>query len=154
MSTTDLIAAIEYETMVFGRHLSGLPGRSRRSKGVLDESAYTLLSLLHVGQPCSIGELSTITGLDVSTLNRQTAALVRSGYAERIADPNGGIARKFVLTDEGLSALKEEQQASRTALAAVVHDWSTEDQETLSSLLRRLNQGIEKRSGRTWPRPQ
>lgn len=49
----------------------------------------------------SIGQLSDAFGLDASTLNRQTAAMLRGNLVERIADPDGGIARKFRITAEG-----------------------------------------------------
>lgn len=151
--TTDPISVIEYETMVFGRHLSVLPGRTRRSRGVLDQSAYTLLNLLQAAGPRSIGELSAVTGLDASTLNRQTAALARDDLAERIPDPEGGVARKFSITTLGVQMLREEREASREALRGLMDDWDESDRETLGDLLGRLNRAIEDRSGRPWPRP-
>lgn len=151
---TDPIATIEYEAMVFGRHLARFPGRNRRSTGALDQSAYTLLSLLQANGPATISELGTITGLDASTLNRQTAALLRDGYAERIPDPAGGIARKFQTTEHGELTVNEERRASRGALAHVTDDWNETDRAAFARLLRRLNQSIERSSGRTWPRPR
>lgn len=147
------IARIEYESLVFSRHQSELSGRSRRTHGVLDQSAYTLLTLLEAGGPASIGELSAITGLDASTLNRQTAALLRDGYAERIPDPEGGMARKFRMTPAGRSAAAEERQGSRRGLQSLLADWSPQDREAFGELLGRFNRSIEDRSGRAWPRP-
>ncbi len=149
----DPVAAVEYEAMVFGRHLSELPGRSRRRRGVLDASAYTLLAILRAAGPASIGQLSAITGLDASTLNRQTAALLREGYAERIPDPDGGMARKFRGTAEGERVFEEERSASREAIASLTADWDEADRAALGALLGRLNRVIEERSGHTWPRP-
>ena len=150
MGDSDAIRTIEYETTIWMRHVAGL---TRRSRGVLDQSAYTLLNLLQVGGPMSIGELGGITRLEVSTLNRQTAALVRNGYAERRPDPDGGMARKFALTDAGERALGDEREASRAAIGRIVADWSPEDQQSLAVLLSRFNHEIETRHGRTWPRP-
>jgi DNA-binding MarR family transcriptional regulator len=149
---TDPIAAIEYEALLFSRHLAGLPGRTRRRGGLLDQSAYTLLSLLEVGGPASIGDLNAITGLDVSTLNRQTAALLREGFAERFANPEGGIARLFRPTHRGRQILQEEREASRGALEAITSDWDEEERAAFASALERLNREIERRSGRSWPR--
>ncbi|MFC4429428.1 MarR family winged helix-turn-helix transcriptional regulator [Citricoccus alkalitolerans] len=146
------IASIEYESLVFSRHQSEMSGRSRRTGGVLDQSAYTLLTLLQAGGPASIGELSAITGLDASTLNRQTAALLRDGHAERIPDPDGGMARKFRLTPAGESAVDEERRGSRAVLQDLLEQWSQQDRETFATLLGRFNRSIEDRSGRTWPR--
>lgn len=149
----DAIAAIEYESLVFSRHLAELPGRARRAGGVLDQSAYTLLSILEVGGPASIGDLVTITGLDASTLNRQTAALLRAGYADRIPDPDGGVARKFRITEHGERVLGEERRASRRVLTESIADWDDVDRERFAALLTRLNRAVEARSGRSWPRP-
>ncbi|GAB3476106.1 MarR family winged helix-turn-helix transcriptional regulator [Nocardiopsis coralliicola] len=151
--TADPIPVIEYEAMVFGRHLASLPAGTRRRGGVLDQSAYTLLSLLQASGPASIGDLGAVTGLDASTLHRQTTGLVRSGYAERIADPEGGRARKFRLSSEGERVLTEERRASRAALTQVTSDWTDEDRSALADLLSKFNRSIEARSGRTWPRP-
>ncbi len=151
---TSPINRIEYEAMLFGRHLVMLPtGRSRRKGGRLDQSAYTLLSLLDAGGPASLSELAVATGLDVSTLNRQTAALRRAGLAERFEDPEGGQARKLRLSDDGRQVLTEEREASQALLADLLADWPEQDRTDLAELLGRYNRVIEDRSGRHWPRP-
>ncbi|GAB3808392.1 MarR family winged helix-turn-helix transcriptional regulator [Humibacter antri] len=151
--SVDDVASIEYESMVFSRHLAALSGRARRKSGVLDQSAYTLLSLLQAGGPASIGELGAITGLDASTLNRQTAALLRDGFAERIPNPDGGTARKFRVSGAGEHALNEEREASRTAVAQITAAWSEGDRAAFAKLLGLFNIGTEMRTGRVWPRP-
>jgi DNA-binding MarR family transcriptional regulator len=149
----DAISILEYEGMLFRRHLIDLPERGRRTGSILDQSAYMLLALLEAGGPASIGELSSVTGLDTSTLNRQTAALLRDGYAQRLADPEGGMARKYRPTPAGLAILNEERDASRAALSRIIDDWDDGQIATLATLLERLNLAIETRSGRRWPRP-
>lgn len=144
---------LEYETMIFGRHLAAFSGRTARGHGPLDQSAYILLSLLHTAGPVSIGELSEITGLDTSTLNRQTSALLRNGHAERIADPAGGIARKFRNSPEGESILAQVRAATRKNLAETLTDWDQAELDTFTELLGRMNRDVEKRTGRPWPRP-
>jgi DNA-binding MarR family transcriptional regulator len=151
---TDPVHVVEYEALVLGRHLAGLPGRTRRRGGVLDQSAYALLTLLESGGPTTIGDLADITGLDASTLNRQTAALLRQGYADRIPDPDGGKARKFRTSPAGRAALDEERRASWRALADIMADWAEDDRAALGDLLGQLNRAIEDRSGRPWPRPE
>lgn len=149
----DPIAAIEYEMVILARHLTGLPGRRRRSAGTLDQSAYELLSILEAGGPASIGELTTITGLDASTLNRQTAALMRDRYVERIADPAGGMARRFRPSAEGRAALDDERAASQTAVDAITEEWTPSDRTAFAALLEKFNRDVESRSRRVWPRP-
>lgn len=152
--TSDLIAAIEFETLAFARHITSAVGRARGDEPVLEGSAYTLLSLIAAGGPSSIGTLSEVTGLDASTLNRQTAALVRDGYVERVADPAGGIARVFKLTFSGQMTLEYEQAQSRSALARTLDDWSTKERADLARVLRHLNESIERRYAKPWPRAE
>lgn len=150
--TTDPIAAIEFETLAFSRHVATAIGRTRNDEPVLDASAYTLLSLIAAGGPASIGSLSDITGLDASTLNRQTAALVRDGHVERVSDPAGGIARVFRLTFAGKMALEMEQSQSRSALARTLNGWTGSERDELARVLRRLNESIERGYAKPWPR--
>ncbi|MGW8379351.1 MarR family transcriptional regulator [Streptomyces sp. ODS28] len=144
---------VEYEQMLLSRH-AYLHQRGGRSKdGVLERSAYVLLSRIRVQGPMSIGELSDAFGLDASTLNRQTAAAMRSGLVERIADPDGGMARKFRITDKGAQALDHERDSTVRALDQVLADWSDEDIAAFAGFLRRFNTDIERLDGRPWPRP-
>ncbi|AGF71706.1 MarR family winged helix-turn-helix transcriptional regulator [Corynebacterium halotolerans] len=149
----DPIPHLEYENMVFGRHQALFTGRTTQEGGPLDQSAYVLLSLLRASGPASISELSAVTGLDASTLNRQTAALLRKGYAERIPDPEGGIARKFRNSTVGDEVLDEVRAATREKLAEILEDWSAGELATFTDLLGKMNRAIEKRTGRPWPRP-
>ncbi|MEU7915392.1 MarR family winged helix-turn-helix transcriptional regulator [Microbispora bryophytorum] len=132
---------IEFETMLLGRHRH------------LDRSAYLLLNRIHITGPMSIGQLSEALGLDVSTLNRHTSALLRAGLAERIPDPGGGIARKFRLTDDGERWLGEEREKNILGLEKVLAGWTAEDVAAFAAYLRRFNTDIENLAGRPWPRP-
>lgn len=125
----------------------------RRKDGVLERSAYILLSRIRVQGPMSIGELSDAFGLDTSTLNRQTAAAMRSGLVERIPDPQGGMARKFRITDLGARMLDEEREGLVRSLDQIMDDWSDEDIDAFAAFLRRFNTDIERIGGRPWPRP-
>lgn len=144
--------AIEFETMLLGRHLSPVR-RSDDGTPHLDRSAYTLMTRLQAQGPMSIGQLSDAFGLDASTLNRQTAAMLRAGLVERIADPEGGLARKFLLTEAGRTQLAAKRRAHVEGLRGVLEDWSAQDVATLAELLHRFNSDIERRDGRPWPRP-
>ncbi|MBP1325799.1 DNA-binding MarR family transcriptional regulator [Leucobacter exalbidus] len=150
--STDPISAIEFETLAFTRHITAAVGRARRDELVLEGSAYTLMTLLEAGGPASISTLSDITGLDASTLNRQTAALLRDGHVERIADPDGGIARIFRLTFAGNIALEYEQSHSRAALARTLAGWTPDEHAELARVLRRFNETTEQNYPKPWPR--
>ncbi|MET7466774.1 MarR family transcriptional regulator [Nonomuraea sp. NPDC005501] len=135
---TDLI---EYETMLLGRHRH------------IDRMAYILLSRVRLEGMMSIGQLSDAFGLDVSTLNRHTSALLRSGLVERIPDPDGGMARKFRLTGAGERYLDDERAKNVNGLEKVLVNWTPEEVATFAAYLRRFNTDVERLAGRPWPRP-
>ncbi|WP_430334958.1 MarR family winged helix-turn-helix transcriptional regulator [Rhodococcus sp. ACT016] len=143
---------IEFETMVLGRHLRLNSPRPRRSTGLLDTSAYILLSRLAMEGPMSIGQLSDALGLDTSTLHRQTTAILGAGLVERIPDPDGGMARKYRITPEGHSRLDAERAGSIDALEQVLKDWEPDDVAAFAAYLERFNIDIERLDGRPWPR--
>jgi DNA-binding MarR family transcriptional regulator len=143
---------VEYETMLLGRH-SHMSSRGKRYGSRLDRSAYILLSRLSMQGPMSIGQLGEAFGLDVSTLNRQTAAMTRQGLVERIPDPDGGIARKFRVTAEGERCLEADRAETVRGLEQIMADWSPEDVAAFAGFLKRFNTDIERLSGRPWPRP-
>ncbi|MBW5247577.1 MarR family transcriptional regulator [Streptomyces poriferorum] len=140
---------IEFETMLLGRHMSLL---TSRGGGRLDRSAYILLSRIRAEGPMSIGQLRDAFGLDTSTLNRQTAAMLRVGVVERIPDPDGGIARKFAITAEGEHRLDKDRAENRDGLQRVLAEWTPEEAAQLADSLARLNRDIERLDGRPWPR--
>ncbi|RSS58913.1 MarR family winged helix-turn-helix transcriptional regulator [Streptomyces sp. WAC01280] len=144
---------VEFETMLLGRHAHLYAPRSRAAGGQLDRSAYVLLSRIRMHGPMSIGQLSEAFGLDASTLNRQTAAMLRAGVVERIADPEGGIARKFRITEEGEHRLDADRTSNIEGLERVMEHWSPEDVARFAGLLERFNKDIERLEGRPWPRP-
>ncbi|MEC3977842.1 MarR family winged helix-turn-helix transcriptional regulator [Amycolatopsis sp. H20-H5] len=146
----DFLAGIERELTLLGRH-QVLPG-STREPGVLEKSAYLLLTRLEAQQPMSLRELADAFRLDVSTVNRQVAALLRQGLAERIPDPDGGLARKLRPTAEGARKLREDREHYRRRLGLVVTGWSEADRHAFYELLLRFNSGIEVLQGTHWPR--
>ncbi|MFE9134414.1 MarR family winged helix-turn-helix transcriptional regulator [Streptomyces sp. NPDC007355] len=143
---------LEFETMLLGRHAHLYAPRSRAAGGNLDRSAYVLLSRIRMHGPMSIGQLSEAFGLDASTLNRQTAAMLRAGVVERIPDPDGGIARKFRITQEGERRLDADRDANVAGLDRVMEHWSPEDVTRFADYLERFNRDIERLEGRPWPR--
>jgi len=138
---------IDEEFLLIGRYLSAITRRPQQ----LDRSAMTLLACLDAGGPMTLSELSGVLGLDVSTLNRQTAALLRAELAERIADPAGGLARKFRISPEGKRRLDEERASNQRTLRALLGNWSDDEVERFALALERFNGAIEQRSGRRWP---
>lgn len=142
---------VERETLLLTRHLA--PTRKPVDGGArLERSWYTLLSRIAAGGPMSIGELSEALGLDASTLNRQTAALTKEGYLERVPDPEGGMARKFRMTQAGTEHLEADRQANVDGIGRVMVDWDPADIRDFVRLMREFNLSIESLAGRPWPR--
>lgn len=120
----------------------------------LDRSAYFLLSFLDAEGALSIGQLADALGLDVSTVNRQTGALLRAGLLERIPDPQGGLARKLRATALGAGRLTADRERRRAGLARVLADWTPEEVARFEDALTRFNREVEADEGRSWPRPE
>ncbi|WP_051951020.1 MarR family winged helix-turn-helix transcriptional regulator [Actinacidiphila yeochonensis] len=149
------IVELEQELMLVGRHsvLRGQSAASPEPEAHLERSAYILLSRIEVDGPQSIGQLAEAFGLDTSTVNRQTAAMLRSGLAERISDPEGGLARKLRITPEGARRMRAYRAWVVTGLSDLLSDWNRHDVSAFSGYLARFNSAIEGREGRPWPRP-
>ncbi|UED88319.1 MarR family winged helix-turn-helix transcriptional regulator [Streptomyces profundus] len=139
--------------MLFTRHTIPFNARKWGADRELDRSAYVLLSRIQIDGPLSISQLSQAFGLDVSTLNRQTAAMLRSGVVERIPDPEGGVARKFSITVEGERRLEADRARSVRSLGRVMADWTPDEIAQFAGFLKRFNGDIERLEGRPWPRP-
>ncbi|MFE7383880.1 MarR family winged helix-turn-helix transcriptional regulator [Streptomyces zhihengii] len=143
---------IEFETMLLGRYVHLLTPRARGADDRLDRSAYLLLSRIRAEGPMTIGRLSAAFGLDASTLNRQTAAMLRAKVVRRIADPDGGMARKFAITPEGERRLDADRGRNISGLERVMAEWTPEEVADFAAHLSRFNRDIERLDGRPWPR--
>jgi DNA-binding MarR family transcriptional regulator len=111
----------------------------------LDWATFGLLMTLLKCGPLRQGELAEMTMHDPSTVSRHCSQLVKSGLVSRQPDPADGRAVQLVATPEG-EALGQELMLRRQELvASILVDWSAADTETLLLLLRRLNDGLERR---------
>ncbi|MHA5050340.1 MarR family winged helix-turn-helix transcriptional regulator [Streptomyces sp. SD15] len=138
--------------MLLGRHMHMLTRSRGAGEQRLDRSAYVLLSRIQTEGLMSIGQLSEAFGLDASTLNRQTAAMLRTGVVERMPDPEGGIARKFAITAEGERRLAAHRAENLQGLEMIMVNWKPEDVAEFAGYLSRFNRDIERLDGRPWPR--
>jgi len=147
----DSVEGLDLELTLLSRY-ELLPGKDRAGRGLLDRSAFLVLSRLEVQQPMSLREMAEAFNLDVSTINRQAAALLGQGLIERIPDPAGGMARKLRPTTDGLARLARDRAYFQGRLAEVIGDWTEDDRRTFMRLLRRFNIDVEIRQGTPWPR--
>lgn len=148
------IAGLERELMLLGRHsaLKGAASEAMASDVRIQQSAYILLSRIELEGPLSIGQLADAFGLDTSTVNRQTAAMLRAGLAERIPDPDGGLARKLRITPEGERRMRAYRAWVVEGLDGLLDDWAPQDVAAFRRSLVRFNETIERKEGRPWPR--
>ncbi|MGP3918564.1 hypothetical protein [Nonomuraea sp. 10N515B] len=71
------------------------------------------------------------------------AVLLRGGLAERIPDPEGGMARKLRITEEGLRRVAAERDFRLGGLATVLKDWSRQELTSFAEGLAHFNASIE-----------
>ncbi|MHA6803971.1 MarR family winged helix-turn-helix transcriptional regulator [Salinifilum ghardaiensis] len=141
---------LEREILLFARH--HLATQQSRPGQHLERSAYLLLTRLEAEGAMSLRELAEAFRLDVSTVNRQVAPLLRRGLLERFADPEGGMARRLRPTREGLAQLATDRERNREGVEMVVADWPQERIATFTELLTSFNLSIEELEGNPWPR--
>jgi DNA-binding MarR family transcriptional regulator len=142
-----LLAAIERELTLVSRHQP-----AATAKGVLERSAYLMLSRIDATGPMTARELATGLQLEISTVTRQVGAMLRERLVERIPDPDGGPARRLRITPTGASRLAADRKRYRAGLATVVAAWPESECADLYRLLRALNEDIERLQGTPWPR--
>lgn len=148
---TDAVEEVESGLLQLGRHFSALTGRSRRRAGVLDQSAYTILSFMQARGNVTYPDLEGALGLEQSTLNRQVNALVRAGYAERRVSGRARVPASYGMTAAGLEAWRDEHRMTLGALEILLSDWTAEERRVFATLLRRFNLSIESKTGLRWP---
>ncbi|MEV5498278.1 MarR family transcriptional regulator [Nonomuraea fuscirosea] len=147
------VRALEYEAMLLWRHRDMRQHSARGDDRHLDRSAYVLLSRLELEGAMSIGQLSEAFKVASSTINRQSAAMLCAGLVERIPDPEGGIARKFRVTEEGRRRLNEERDRNVRGLERILAGWSEEDTAAFAAYLRRFNAGMASLAAQSAPGP-
>lgn len=143
-----VLGELERELTLLARHYMYVS----RSGQKLDRSAYLLLTRLDAGGPLTLKELAHAFRVDISTINRQTGAMLRHGLVERFPDPEGGMARKLRPTALGLERLAEDREQGRTGVERVIGGWPAERVADLTRLLTAFNKDIEELEGAAWPR--
>lgn len=109
----------------------------------LERAAYGLLfCLVHQG-PQRTSQLAENLHIEISTVSRQSSALVEHGLVERQADPDDGRATLLAPTTEGVRVFEQNRKLRNERLARITADWPSGDREQLTELLGRLTSRIE-----------
>ncbi|CAI7976711.1 MULTISPECIES: MarR family winged helix-turn-helix transcriptional regulator [Parafrankia] len=106
-------------------------------------AAQILISHLAAGGPMRLGALATSVQSDPSTVSRQIAALVRTGYVERRADPDDGRAVVLYVTEAGEQVYRDHLQVRNERYQGMLARWSSEDLVTFATMLRRFGDDME-----------
>jgi len=110
----------------------------------IERAAYAILfQLIHDG-PQRTSKLAEALHSEISTISRQSSALVQHGLVERLADPEDGRACLLAPTAEGMRVFEENRRQRNRWLAEVLDEWPEDERRVLNKLLDRLNTGIEK----------
>lgn len=112
-----------------------------------DWTAYVLLNRL-VEQPRRAGELADCVHSDPSTVSRQVRPLVDAGLVERVPDPDDGRAHLLAPTTAGRDLHRRMSRERDRFFDTVLEGWTAQDRETLSGLLGRLNDDLERTRAR------
>lgn len=157
-ATTDSAASAEQSTQpparnakaeqlgdVFSRLMRVLTKAKSRMSPLtpgVEPSAYPTLALLTREGPIRASGIAERLHADISTISRQTSALVQAGLIERQADPNDGRACLLALTDAGHEAHEHVRAVRNEWLAKTLANWSDEDIDQLVTLLGRLSDDV------------
>lgn len=104
----------------------------------VDRSGIVILTTLHRLGPMRMSALAADIGLDRSTISRQVAAVVRSGYVQKMDDSADARASLLTLTARGQAARKKLADAWHDIVIELLADWSHDEQVQLGRLLGKL----------------
>lgn len=121
---------------------------STRQRHGVEWSAYVPLFHLVKDGAMRSSELADLVCADPSTVSRQVAALVELGCVERRSDPDDGRAVQLAATDRGHDLFRQMRDERDAMFAAVLVDWDDTDVHTLTALLERFTDDLERRRPR------
>ncbi|MGH3433443.1 MAG: MarR family winged helix-turn-helix transcriptional regulator [Thermocrispum sp.] len=144
-STAELATADELGNQ-FGRFMRVMTKAKSRLSGLahgsLEHSAFPIIAGLVREGPSRTSAIAERLHTDISTISRQTSALVQAGLIERQADPDDGRACLLAPTDAGRALYERGRTARNHWLAMTLQHWPDGDADRLIALLDRLNDDL------------
>ncbi|MEX5719640.1 MarR family winged helix-turn-helix transcriptional regulator [Geodermatophilus maliterrae] len=140
--TRDRLVAAVAQFVRAGRHVSTRAAESVH--GGLPSFGWGLLLPLERDGEQRCSTLAARTGVDVSVVSRQVAALERQGHVERRPDPDDGRASLIRLSEAGAAALARTRAVRSEWATAALADWDEEDARRLGELLERLAADLDR----------
>ncbi len=129
-----------------------LKPRAAGAGGHLDRASVFVLHHVLANAPLRVSDLAKCMALDSSTVSRHVSHLENGGYLTRADDPSDRRASRVLLTDRGRAVLDEAMQAQAAIIDGAVADWPEADRDSLSSLMTRLAEGVDRLAAATEPR--
>ena len=137
----------------------------RRSKARLlaaagddvESATHVLLHTVEADGPMRASTLAASVHADLSTVSRQTSALVGRGLLERRADQRDGRACLLAVTEAGRAAIAEHEHGRQAFFDEVLTGWSTEELSLFARQMERFTAAYDhvhadrmsRRAGRT-----
>lgn len=114
------------------------------AEGRLDPASVFLLHQVLANEPLRVSELARCAALDSSTVSRHVRTLEDGGYLIRAGDPDDRRAWRLRLTDRGRAFLQRAMAARVAIVEQATRDWSDDDRKTLTELMTRLAESIDR----------
>lgn len=87
--------------------------------------------------------LAAQLGCSRSSTTELIDRLVRDGFAQRLAEPNDGRAKRLVLTEHGDATAKASSEALERCMRSFTQSFEDEEREQLGVLLDKLDRGAD-----------
>ncbi len=158
LHTSQITEIVRHFTRLKPRLKAVLPEDLARIKARLDElhpdgtrgSAHDYELLYHIGvilsrqaEPMTMGELSKAMDVPLSTATRIVDWLVKSGFVQRLPDPDDRRIVRVTLTDTGQAMYKTGNEFVRKRVEHLLRRFTPEERENLVLLLGKLVEALE-----------
>jgi DNA-binding MarR family transcriptional regulator len=101
------------------------------------------ITLLRQPSPMTMGELSKTLDVPLSTATRIVSWLVKSGYVERLPDPQDRRIVRVALTEAGREMVSIGDEFIRQNIEQVLRRFTAEERESLVVLMSKLAKTLE-----------
>ncbi len=125
-------------------HLDKLRSGSKSKSPIDRHLVYSMVAIfVRQAKPLTMGELSQALDVPLSTATRIVDWLVKSGYAERLPDPQDRRVVRVALTKSGRALIKAWDKFVRQRVEQVLCVFTAEERRTLIALLNKLVETLE-----------
>jgi DNA-binding MarR family transcriptional regulator len=135
------VAELGNELIRLVKVLSALKQHAPRLHPGLDAAAYPIMFALADG-PLRVSEIAARVHSDVSTVSRQSAAMIQVGVLSRDSDPSDGRAVRLSLTESGTEVLARLKSVRAELFSTALADWTADEVRTCHSSLARLTDDL------------